>query len=82
MMERWLQASYEPNLVSVIIPGHNQERFLPAGLKSVTLQDYQAIDVIIVDDVSSDGTSEIYFRLPECEAEEKRLLEETYDKIF
>jgi glycosyltransferase involved in cell wall biosynthesis len=59
VVEDWLHPSYEPNFVSVIIPRHNQERFLPACLESVTEQEYRPIEVIIVDDGSSDGTGRI-----------------------
>lgn len=42
-------------LVSVIVPIHNGERFLGEALDSVAAQDYGAVEVIVVDDGSSDG---------------------------
>jgi glycosyltransferase involved in cell wall biosynthesis len=58
-MEDWIDPRYEQGLVSVIIPCHNQERFLLACLESITDQEYRPIEVIIVDDGSSDGTRQI-----------------------
>ena len=58
-MEEWLNQSYEQGLVSVIIPCHNVEQFLPTCLESVNDQDYRPLEVIIVDDGSSDRTSQI-----------------------
>ena len=43
-------------LVSVIIPNYNCAAFLPAALKSVFEQDLQAVDIIIIDDGSTDGS--------------------------
>jgi glycosyltransferase involved in cell wall biosynthesis len=45
-------------LVSVIIPLHNKERFLSATLDSVLAQDYEQIEVIIVNDGSTDSSLE------------------------
>ena len=42
-------------LVSVIVPIHNGERFLGEALDSIAAQDYDAVEVIVVDDGSSDG---------------------------
>lgn len=42
-------------LVSVIVPIHNGERFLGEALDSIAAQDYGAIEVIVVDDGSTDG---------------------------
>lgn len=46
-------------LVSVIIPVYNGERYLDATLKSVFHQDYQSIEIIVVDDGSADRTADI-----------------------
>jgi glycosyltransferase involved in cell wall biosynthesis len=46
-------------LVSVIIPCYNAERWLQATLDSVTAQTWPALEVILVDDGSSDGTAAI-----------------------
>ncbi len=46
-------------LVSIIIPSYNHEKFIDDCLKSVCQQTYANIEVIITDDCSQDGTFEI-----------------------
>lgn len=43
-------------LVSVIIPAYNCERFITEAVKSVRLQNYEQLEIIIIDDGSTDGT--------------------------
>ena len=45
-------------LVSVIIPCYNGERFIDQSIASVYLQDYTPIELIVVDDGSTDGSAE------------------------
>lgn len=44
-------------LISVIIPIYNQERYLSATLESVMHQTYQNLEIILIDDGSTDGTT-------------------------
>lgn len=46
-------------LVSVIMPTYNRARLLPFALQSVILQTYKNIEIIVVDDGSTDNTSDI-----------------------
>ena len=54
----------ERPLVSVIIPVFNGERFLNAAIESVLGQDYQPLELIVVDDGSTDGTPAIIRQYP------------------
>lgn len=45
-------------LVSVLIPAYNSEAFLPAAIESALEQTWEAVEIIVVDDGSSDGTVE------------------------
>lgn len=47
------------DLVSVIVPVFNGERYLAAALASIAAQDYRPLYVLIVDDGSTDHTEEI-----------------------
>lgn len=49
----------EEPLVSVIIPAYNAQLTLPATLRSVLAQTHRRLEVLLVDDGSSDGTADI-----------------------
>ncbi len=51
-------------LVSVVIPVFNGERFLREAVQSVVDQQYAAVEIIIVDDGSTDSTATIAQSLP------------------
>src|SRR5436309_1295692 len=46
----------EPNLVSVILPVYNGERYVASAIETALNQSYAPIELIIVDDGSTDGT--------------------------
>jgi len=52
-------------LVSVVIPVFNGEAFLREAVESVMAQKYSPVEIIIVDDGSTDGTAEMARSLPE-----------------
>ena len=51
-------------LVSVIIPAYNCERYLADAIDSVLGQCYRPIEIIVVDDASTDGSAAVARRFP------------------
>lgn len=58
MLQTSLSAG-SPGLVSVIIPAYNAQRFLPITLSSARAQTYPDLEIIVVNDGSTDATPEI-----------------------
>jgi uncharacterized protein (DUF1919 family) len=52
--------------VSVIIPVFNGERFLAGAVENVLKQNYEPLEIIIVDDGSTDGTALIASTFKDC----------------
>jgi glycosyltransferase involved in cell wall biosynthesis len=44
------------NVLTIIVPSYNQNRFLPQTLDSIMAQSYRPLEVIVVDGASTDGT--------------------------
>jgi glycosyltransferase involved in cell wall biosynthesis len=52
-------------LVSVIIPCYNGERFLPESIESLLAQTYNQFEIIVIDDGSTDESANIIARYPD-----------------
>lgn len=53
----------ESALVSIVVPVFNAESYLRASLESILAQTYPSLEVIVMDDASSDGSPEIAAQL-------------------
>ncbi|MGN6488186.1 MAG: glycosyltransferase family 2 protein [Devosia sp.] len=49
----------DPSLVTIVIPAFNAERFLASTLRSATAQTHANLQIIVVDDGSTDGTADL-----------------------
>lgn len=64
-------------LISIIIPLYNSERFIAQTLESVLTQTYRNIEVIVVDDASTDGGCDIVRRYGADDSRVNLILSET-----
>lgn len=56
-------------LVTMCVPVYNHERFVEESIRSIIAQTYKNIELIIIDDGSTDNSAEVVSRLlSECEA--------------
>ena len=56
---------WKNELVSVIIPCYNHAHYLPVAIESVLNQSHSAIEIIVVDDGSTDNTKQVALNYPQ-----------------
>lgn len=59
LIDRSVTGSLEPTLVSVCIPARNEAEVIGGTIQSLLAQDHPMFEVLLLDDGSTDGTSEI-----------------------
>jgi len=52
-----------PDLVSVIMPAYNAEKTIEKAIRSILMQTYASLEIIVVDDASSDDTVGVVERM-------------------
>lgn len=68
------------DLISVIIPAYNHEKYIEECIRSIMAQTYQNIELLVIDDGSKDGTFKKLLELkPECEKRFVRVVFETQE---
>src|SRR5450631_1841230 len=59
MTEKWHLYEMKPGLASVIICNYNYERYVGAAISSALAIDWPDVEVIVVDDGSTDGSAKV-----------------------
>jgi glycosyltransferase involved in cell wall biosynthesis len=62
-LEDWPPAASELPRISIIVPARNEKRHMEAALRSLLRLDYPDLEIVAVDDRSSDGTGAILNQL-------------------
>lgn len=66
------------DLVSIIMPAYNCEKYITQAINSVIAQSYQNFELIIIDDCSNDNTVEIIKELCKNDNRIKTYFNEKY----
>lgn len=63
-----------PETISIVIPSFNRALTLPRAINSILVQEYPAIEILVVDDCSSDSTEQVVLRTQNSFANVKYLV--------
>lgn len=67
-MQTFVDTDHSHPLVSIVVATYNGERFLDEQLDSLLRQTYEPLEIVVVDDCSSDGTMSILDRYAALDA--------------
>jgi len=67
LLDKKIYTNSEPPLVSIVLPSFNKEKDLLKTIRSIQNQSLKNIEIIIVDDCSTDNSSEIFKYLLDTE---------------
>jgi glycosyltransferase involved in cell wall biosynthesis len=56
---KFIKAGTVPDLISVVVATYNQAQYLPMCLDSIWFQDYPELEIVVVNDGSTDDTREV-----------------------
>ncbi|MBU8541082.1 glycosyltransferase [Falsiroseomonas tokyonensis] len=73
---------FDGPLVSVIMTSYNVETYLPTAARSILQQSYRNLELIIVDDASTDRTPQILMELERSDPRVKVILKTTNDGTY
>jgi GT2 family glycosyltransferase len=59
MPNTWLKADFVPGLVSVVVPLYNRAEYIVGTLDSVIVSTYRPIEILVVDDGSTDDSAAV-----------------------
>ena len=65
--------SVKPPTVSIVIAAYNHGDYLAGAIESVLAQDYASLELIVVDDGSTDGTPGVLEKFRSRRSEERRV---------
>jgi glycosyltransferase involved in cell wall biosynthesis len=57
-----VEADQYPVEVSIVVPSFNYAHYLPECIESIRMQDFESVEIIIVDDASTDNTQGVLSR--------------------